>query len=222
MEERTAALQKAITFRAMRLGVKKIGFADLSAVGHRLTGRYPYGIALVLPMDESVVGGCDEPSFFRHQVQQREELETVKASLAAILKEHGYAVYSVSNDMDQELFAGELSHKMVANMAGLGWIGKSSLFVTPEYGPRVRLTSLLTNARFSTLASQSASKCDDCDQCVTACSAGAIKNVEWKPGGGRDDLLDIRLCVAYRTAMSRDKSRRYSCARCLNACPAGK
>ena len=222
MEEKTATLQKAITFRAMRLGARKIGFADLSAVGHPLTDRYPYGIALVLPMDEAIVGGCDEPSFFRHQVWQRDELEAVKASLGAILKEHGYKVHSVSNDMDPERFVGELSHKMVANLAGLGWIGKSSLFVTPEYGPRIRLTSLLTNARFLTWATPSASKCGDCDLCVTACSAGAIRNVEWKPGRSRDELLDVGLCVAYRTAMSRDKSRRYSCARCLNACPAGK
>jgi epoxyqueuosine reductase len=214
-------LQKAITFRAMRLGAKKIGFADLSAVGHPLTCRYPTGIALVIPMDNAIVGGEDEPAFFRHQVQQRDELEAIKVSLGSILKEHFYNFHSVSNDMDQDRLVGELSHKMVANLAGLGWIGKSTLFVTPEYGPRVRLTSLLTDVRFSTRTVQPESKCGNCDSCVTACPAGALKNVEWKPGRGRDELLDVGLCIAYRTTMSPDKSRRYSCARCLNACPPG-
>ena len=39
MDEDVVALQKAITFRVLRLGVKKIGFADVSGVGHSLTGR---------------------------------------------------------------------------------------------------------------------------------------------------------------------------------------
>jgi epoxyqueuosine reductase len=221
VEENKVSLQKAITFRAMRLGVKKIGFADLSAVGHRLTGQFPSGIALVVPMEEAIVAGPDEPAFFSHQVRQRDELEAVKADLGKLLARHGYRFHSVSNDMDPDRLAGELSHKMIANMSGLGWIGKSSLFVTPEYGPRIRLTSLLTDAPFSTREVPLGGKCGECNLCASACPAGAIGDMEWRPGCSRDELLDVSRCLDYRDSTG-DGSRRYSCARCLNACPIGR
>lgn len=221
MDENAGALQKAITLRAMRLGVKKIGFADLSGLGLDLTDRFPRGIALIIPMDAAIVGGAVEPAFFEHQVRQREELEAVKAELGKLLAGHGYRFHPVSNDMDPGRLAGELSHKMVANIAGQGWIGKSTLFVTPEYGPRIRLTSLLTDAPFSTRAAPLAGRCGDCDLCAAACPAGAIRNAEWRPGAGREELLDVGLCLACRDRKG-DGSRRYSCACCLNACPAGK
>ena len=221
MDENAVALQKAITFLAMRLGVKKIGFADLSGIGLNLADRFPRGIALIIPMDAAIVGGAAEPAFFEHQVRQREELEAVKVELGKLLAAHGYRFHPVSNDMDPGRLTGELSHKMVANIAGQGWIGKSTLFVTPEYGPRVRLTSLLTDAPFSTRAVPLAGRCGDCDLCAAACPAGAIRNVEWRPGLCREELLDVGRCMDYRHRRG-DGTRRFSCACCLNACPAGR
>ena len=221
MDEEIITLQKAITYRAARLGAKKIGFADLSATGHPLASRFPSGIALVLPMDPAIVGGDDEPKLFEHQVWQLEKLEAIKASLGELLASQGYGFHSVGNDHDPITLAAELSHKMVANLAGLGWVGKSTLFVTPEYGPRIRLTSLLTDARFSARSVPLASKCGDCDRCAASCPADAIKNVSWTPGIARGELLDVGRCADYRHRMG-DGSRDYRCARCLNACPRGE
>lgn len=46
----------------------------------------------------------------------------------------------------KELFRGALSHRHAAVEAGLGEIGYNNLLVTPEYGPRVRLVSIVTDA----------------------------------------------------------------------------
>jgi epoxyqueuosine reductase QueG len=43
------------------------------------------------------------------------------------------------------------SHKMVATRAGLGWIGKTDLFVSNKYGPRVRLASIRIDAPVSSI-----------------------------------------------------------------------
>ena len=51
--------------------------------------------------------------------------------------------------MDDERICAMFSHKMAAHLAGLGWIGKSCLLVTPQYGPRVRWTTVLTDYPFS-------------------------------------------------------------------------
>ena len=47
------------------------------------------------------------------------------------------------------IFRTVMPHKTVAVHAGLGWIGKSALFVTEKYGSAVRLTSVLTDAPLS-------------------------------------------------------------------------
>ncbi len=36
-------------------------------------------------------------------------------------------------------------HKSAATRAGLGWIGKTALFVSPEFGPAVRLSTVFTD-----------------------------------------------------------------------------
>jgi len=51
-----------------------------------------------------------------------------------------------SQILDRENYPGTISHKAVARMAGLGWQGKSLLIITPQYGPRVRLVTVLVDA----------------------------------------------------------------------------
>ena len=214
--------RKALTSLAMSMGVKKIGFGDLSQAGNKLTGQYPVGISLIMPMNTAVVDDGSDPEFFSHQMAQRESMETVKAALGDLLASYGHRWHSVSNDMDAESFTGELSHKMVASQAGLGWIGKSSIFITPEYGPRVRLTSLLTDAPYKTAVKRMESQCGDCRSCTDACPAGAIRNKEWAFGMGREELLDFKICADYRQKLGIGLGRRHSCAYCMKACPFGR
>ncbi len=68
-----------------------------------------------------------------------------------------------------------ISHKAVARMAGLGWQGKSLLLINPEYGPRVRLVTILTDMPL-TPDGPVKNRCGACLECVQACPASAIKN----------------------------------------------
>ncbi len=54
--------------------------------------------------------------------------------------DHPYPYYDTENQIGK----GELSHKHAAVLAGLGVLGKSSLLLTPEYGNRVSLVSVVT------------------------------------------------------------------------------
>lgn len=202
----------------MRLGVKKIGFADLSAVQHPLTQKLPVGISLIVPMSLEAISSGDERAFHEGQVRQRDELEVIKARLGEFLMQRGYHWHSVSNDTDQERLTGELSHKMAAALAGLGWIGKSSLLITPEYGPGVRLTTLLTDAPFTTVGGCVESRCGSCAECVEACPVQAIKGTDWQPGTDRAGLIDAFLCNDYRIRLGKCLDRKHSCGYCLRAC----
>lgn len=214
--------RQALTSLATSLGVKKIGFGDLSRAGNKLTGQFPVGISLVMPMNIDIVDRGSDPEFFGHQMAQREAMETVKAALGERLTGYGHHWHSVTNDMDAASFTGELSHKMVASQAGLGWIGKSSLFITPEYGPRIRLTSLLTDALYQVSATRMESQCGDCRLCADACPEGAIHDKEWAFGMGREELLDFNVCANYRQKLGEGLGRRHSCAYCMKACPIGR
>ncbi len=61
-----------------------------------------------------------------------------------------------------------------AHAAGLGEMGRSKLFLTPEFGPRQVFTAILTDAEFEYDEPFSGSVCDNCGACATACPAAAL------------------------------------------------
>ncbi|MBR0308972.1 MAG: epoxyqueuosine reductase, partial [Mogibacterium sp.] len=70
----------------------------------------------------------------------------------SFLKECGFDALARTTDIvkvDEDFNSG-LPHKTVATRAGLGWIGKNNLLVTPEYGSAIRISSLLTDAPLET------------------------------------------------------------------------
>ena len=56
-----------------------------------------------------------------------------------------------------------------ATAAGLGGVGKSGLFLTPEFGHRQRFGFVATNAELDPDPIIENRLCDDCDACVKAC-----------------------------------------------------
>jgi epoxyqueuosine reductase len=113
-------------------------------------------------------------------------------------------------------------HKTAATCAGLGWIGKCALLVTPQYGPRVSLGTVLTDAGFKTAKPITHDQCGECTLCVKACPYGAVHNVNWKRGVKRAELFDAYLCNSKRLEYVPKIGRKHSCGLCLQACRVGK
>lgn len=114
---------------------------------------------------------------------------------------------------DRRLLEGPLSYRHTAQAAGLGIIGWHSLLITPEYGPRVRLACILTDAPFASSAHLNIeSPCFKCGgACIKICPAKAIT----RPETGESYQLDKYACCSYYTASG-------MCAECLRVCPAGR
>jgi len=85
---------------------------------------------------------------------------------------------------------GPLSDRAVAVRAGLGWIGKNSNLITPEFGSFVYLGELLTNLPLPP-DKPLENRCTDCSRCITACPMHAII-----PGKA---IINCQKCLAYQT-----------------------
>jgi epoxyqueuosine reductase len=80
---------------------------------------------------------------------------------------------------------GHMSLRVVGCAAGLGELGLSKLFLTPQFGPRQRMFAVLTDAALEPDPLLAKSVCDECGECARACPADAIpfhRNVEFKIG----------------------------------------
>ena len=106
-----------------------------------------------------------------------------------------------------------ISYKHAAQAAGFGVLGWHSMLLTPEYGARVRLSVVITDAPLKPTASEkTGTPCTKCGgACVKICPVKAIK----KPRGSATYNIDKNACSSYYTASG-------GCSECLRVCPAEK
>ena len=67
-----------------------------------------------------------------------------------------------------------LNLKKAAFEAGLGSRGKSDLVVTPDYGPRVRLFGVITDADLEPTPKLEKEYCTECNICIKSCPSCAL------------------------------------------------
>ena len=128
-----------------------------------------------------------------------------------------------SQIVDKVDWMGHISHKAMAKAAGLGWQGKSLLLVTPGYGPRVRLATLLTNAALEP-DPMMPNRCGTCQNCRNACPAAAIKGGVWEDHPQtRDEALHFSRCLEkVNNFAKRPEIGKSICGVCISVCPWGK
>ncbi len=79
---------------------------------------------------------------------------------------------------DRETLKADFSFKYASYYAGLGNFGMNHLMITKDFGARIRMTAILTDAPFTkderTLLPLVNDACSSCMKCVEICPAGAL------------------------------------------------
>ncbi|MEM3389743.1 MAG: 4Fe-4S double cluster binding domain-containing protein [Thermoproteota archaeon] len=221
---------------AKSLGIDIFGVCDISLAldficeqGGVHLKKFSRGISIGVRLLDSIVDELykrNEASvFYTYKALYNtvnSKLDQIAFTLAKYIQDKGYLAYPVpaSQIIDQNKLIGVISHKLVANLAGLGWIGKNCLLITPKYGPRVRLASILTNMPLYT-GTPVENRCGECNMCVQACPAKAFTGVPFRPEEPREKRFNAQLCYKYQ----REREAKMGdslCGMCVYICPYGR
>jgi len=215
-------LQARIREYSFEAGFSLFGVADVAAIQDEfllraaLKVRFPRAVALAKRLTDGVLEDIEDkptPLYFHHYRQANFFLDRGAFLLASLLQDLGFEALPVaaSQIVDWENQRAHVPHKAVARLAGLGWIGRNNLLVTPQFGSRVRLVTILTNAPLESTGPPRAFSCGACVRCVAPCPAGAIREMP--------EAFDHRGCY-----QKLDEFRRrhvvsqHICGVCVKAC----
>jgi len=199
------------------------GFCDISYSPY--SPQYRSAIVMAVPYGKQLTSETYTEQDFEDGIQSaKARLESILQRLETVLQACGtaYHIPPVAQSNETELLA-PFSFKYAATRAGIGWIGKNDVVITQRYGPRVRLSAVLTDAPLSCGEPITESKCPEgCILCDKACPCKALHGVQWDASRQRSELIDYHRCNRMRSSFIPELGRKHACGRCLAACPFGK
>jgi epoxyqueuosine reductase QueG len=186
------------------LGAEFVHYVDVSHFSSEQNRKLPRAILLGTALQESSKEAFDA---------MESKTDQMADFTAEYLSDKGFSAFSQSeqNILQKNLYDAKtkrtpLPHKAVAGLAGLGWIGKHDLIVSPVYGSAFSMCTVLTDAPLKTKKQTLLdSQCGDCSICADICHLDAIKGEAWYLGISREKLVDVSICN--------------SCFKCAAACP---
>ncbi|MFI5145454.1 MAG: tRNA epoxyqueuosine(34) reductase QueG, partial [Ignavibacteria bacterium] len=116
---------------------------------------------------------------------------------------------------------GPVMDKAWAVRSGIGWQGKHTNVINPEYGSWIFLCEIITNLDCNVYDIPIEDMCGSCRICIDACPTGAIVD---------DYKLDSNLCISYQTIENKGNIPDYidlhgwifGCDICQDVCPFNK
>ncbi len=205
---------------ALFFGADLVGVAEVDRrwiyTDVKLPEHYRHVIILAFEMDLAAIERANEGPYAAEVGFGYSRMSTTALLVSEFLRILGFRALPQGNE-------GALSIPL-AVLAGLGEVGRSGLLITPEYGPRVRLAKVFTDAplipdcpvRFGVLEF-----CRECQRCALECPAGAIPlgGPTWNGPTVSEEKgvykwhVNHELCYRYWAEIGG------SCGICIKVCP---
>jgi len=214
-----------------------VGTADLNGLIDKKYANYQYGISIGKKLDDKIIDPIangptldyyDYYNWINNELAEKALIikkELQKINIDSIIIKP--TVSTSSNEFKDYLknLTVDISHKMIATRAGLGWIGKTDLFISTRFGPRLRLVSILIDKKpdiFFTPIDKS--RCGKCKICVEKCPAQAATGELWNINVHRDTFFDAHKCREKCGQLARERLNvdKRICGICVSVCPIGK
>lgn len=224
---------------AIGMGADFFGIANLSPAQEAIenlweksAAQYPRAVSFGIALSHAIVD--QQPDRFssivamnyRHHAYNivNQRLDHIASRLSAIIQKEGNRSLPVPSTQEMtynENLYGMFSHKMAARLAGLGWVGKCCLMITPDAGPRVRWGSVLTDAPLKAAGKLLKDGCGDCQECVDICPTEAFTGEPFREADPREIRYDAHKCEKYLHKMKKTSALGV-CGMCLYVCPYGR
>jgi epoxyqueuosine reductase len=168
-------------------------------------------IVLAMEMSKETIDKAPSQATLNMVFGTYDDLGKTANKIAEFLRDHGYAAQA-----DHPL-GGLVLFPPLAQKAGIGWVGKHGLLITPEFGPRVRLAVVYTNIGNLPFAESNnhgwiEDYCRICGICVQQCPQKAILDEPVTHETGRTTHISQQDCFEYF-------AQYYGCSVCVKVCP---
>ena len=219
-------LQTELKTLAKNYGANLVGFCQLNPAPLVSQKQLTFAISIAVKLPDAILQTIDgAPSFmyFQNYRAANALLDQIALHLSAFLEENGYAAFPIAASQSlgkNNPYRGVFPHKTAAVLSGLGFVGKSGLFLSEKYGSKVRLATILTNLPLQAESPIIENGCGNCTLCQKACPAGAIFGTLPTTDGERN--FDPEKCSHYMKEHFQDVGRGSVCGVCIKVCPKNK
>jgi len=117
-----------------------------------------------------------------------------------------------------KLMCGMLSHRHAAVQAGLGEMAINNLLTTPEFGSRVRLVTIVTEAP---LKPDPPFQGNPCQEKRRECQLACVKNCPVQ-AISEEGIINKTKCLHYQEQIMPWSAAELRCGVCIASCPLGK
>lgn len=212
--------------KLVRHGASLVGFADINSLPFDVTGGFPRAVSIAKALEIEIVQEISNGptrKYYKEYKRINRLLEQICEQAVDFFAKQGNRAESfeaTTEDFDQVTLSTRIQHKTIATRAGLGWIGKSALLVTKEFGPAIRLATVFTDAEFEVAEPVDESQCGRCRRCLENCPANAILGENWNAGASRESIYDAFACRKTSHRLSKEQGIDTAiCGICINVCP---
>ena len=164
-------------------------------------------------------GGKQPPGTIARYARGNDYHDVMTARLDSL---HSWIESALGRDVRAKPYVdtGPILERDLAQRAGLGWIGKNTMLLSPRHGSFFFLGALLLELDLAPDAPFEADRCGSCTRCLDACPTDALVAPR---------LLDATRCVSYLTIEHRSDIAPalqplmgdliYGCDVCQDVCP---